>query len=52
MRFKLFNVLDFSNEQFDLTRYILTSELRLNLILDLYDGEKVFEEIRLHFLSQ
>ncbi len=48
MRFKLFNVLDFSNEQFDLTRYILTSELRLNLILDLYDGEKVFEEIRLH----
>lgn len=49
MRFKLFNALDFSNEEFDLTRYILTSELRLNLILNLYDGEKVFEEIRLHF---
>lgn len=46
MRFKIFNLLDFSNEEFDLTRYILTSEMRLNLILDLYGGEKLFDEIR------
>ena len=43
----LFDELDFSEDTFDLTRYILTSEIRLDLLLHLYDGSKVLDEIKL-----
>lgn len=43
----LFDELDFSEDTFDLTRYILTSEIRLDLLLNLYDGPKVLDEIKL-----
>lgn len=42
----LFDELDFSEDAFDLTRYILTSEIRLDLLLNLYDESKVLDEIK------
>ena len=42
----IFDELDFSEDTFDLTRYILTSEIRLDLLLNLYDGPKVLDEIK------
>lgn len=42
----LFDKLDFSEDTFDLTRYILTSEIRLDLLLNLYDESKVLDEIK------
>lgn len=42
----LFDELDFSEDTFDLTRYILTSEIRLDLLLNLYDTSKVLDEIK------
>ena len=47
MYYDLFVDLDFSDDQFDLTRYVLTSEIRLDLLLNLYDGSKVLDEIKL-----
>lgn len=46
MDYNLFEDLDFSDDQFDLTRYVLTSEIRLDLLLNLYDGSKVLDEIK------
>ena len=43
----VFEELDFSEDTFDLTRYILTSEIRLDLLLNLYDGDKILDEIKL-----
>lgn len=43
----LFDELDFSEDTFDLTRYILTSEIRLSLLLNLYGKSKGLDEIRL-----
>lgn len=43
----LFDKLDFSEDTFDLTRHILTSEIRLDLLLNLYEGPKVLDEIKL-----
>lgn len=42
----LFKDLDFSGDQFDLTRYVLTSEIRLDLIFSLYENSKVLDEIK------
>ena len=42
----LFEELDFSEDTFDLTRYILTSEIRLDLLLNLYDESKVLDELK------
>ncbi|WP_405290450.1 helix-turn-helix transcriptional regulator [Methanobrevibacter sp.] len=42
----LFDELDFIEDTFDLTRYILTSEIRLNLLLSLYDKPKILGEIK------
>ncbi|AMD18144.1 hypothetical protein TL18_09025 [Methanobrevibacter sp. YE315] len=42
----LFDELDFSEDAFDLTRYILTSEIRLDLLLNLYGESKVLDEIK------
>ena len=41
----LFEKLDFGEDEFDLTRYILTSEVRLELLLNLYGGSKNLSEI-------
>ncbi len=46
MDYNLFEDLDFSDDQFDLTRYVLTSEIRLDLLLNLYNGSKVLDEIK------
>lgn len=46
MNYCLFDELDFSEDTFDLTRYILTSEIRLDLLLNLYDGSKAMDEIK------
>ena len=46
MYYNLFQDLDFSGDQFDLTRYVLTSEIRLDLLLNLYDSSKVLDEIK------
>ena len=46
MYYNLFEDLDFSGDQFDLTRYVLTSEIRLDLLLNLYDSSKVLDEIK------
>ena len=46
MNNSLFDELDFNEDTFDLTRYILTSEIRLNLLLNLYDKSKVLDEIK------
>ncbi len=46
MKHCLFDELDFSEDTFDLTRYILTSEIRLDLLLNLYDTSKVLDEIK------
>ena len=42
----LFDELDFSEDTFDLTRYILTSEIRLDLLLYLYEESLVLDEIK------
>ena len=42
----LFEELDFNEDTFELTRYILTSEIRLDLLLNLYDGPKILDEIK------
>jgi predicted transcriptional regulator len=42
----LFDELDFSEDTFDLTRYILTSEIRLDLLLNLYGKSKILDEIK------
>ena len=47
MQKNFFDDLDFREDSFDLTRYILTSEIRLNLLLSLYDDSKVLNEIKL-----
>ena len=46
MYYNLFENLDFRGDQFDLTRYILTSEIRLDLLLSLYNCSKVLDEIK------
>ena len=46
MDYNLFEDLDFSDDQFDLIRYVLTSEIRLDLLLNLYNGSKVLDEIK------
>lgn len=46
MDYDLFKDLDFRGDQFDLTRYVLTSEIRLDLLLNLYYGSKVLDEIK------
>lgn len=43
---RLFDEFDFSEDTFDLTRYILTSEIRLYLLLNLYDKSKGLDEIK------
>ena len=45
MDYSLFEELDFTQDTFDLTRYILTSEIRLDLLLNLYEGSKNLSEI-------
>ena len=40
-----FDEMEFAEDVFDLTRYILTSEIRLDLLLNLYDGSKNLSEI-------
>lgn len=47
MDYSLFDELDFAEDSFDLTRYILTSEIRLDLLLNLYESSKHLDEIRL-----
>jgi predicted transcriptional regulator len=47
MDYCLFEELDFSEDTFDLTHYILTSEIRLDLLLNLYDEPKALDEIKL-----
>lgn len=42
----LFDELNFSEDPFDLTHYILTSEIRLDLLLNLYGESKVLDEIK------
>ena len=42
----LFDELDFSEDTFDLTRYILTSEIRLDLLLNLYEESRVLDELK------
>jgi predicted transcriptional regulator len=46
MNQNLFVELDFAEDTFELTRYILTSEIRLDLLLNIYDGPNVLEELR------
>ena len=43
----LFDELDFSEDTFELTRYILTSEIRLDLLLKLYGESKGLDKIKL-----
>ncbi len=46
MNYDLFEELDFKDDTFDLTRFVLTSEIRLSLLFNLYDSSKVLDEIR------
>ena len=46
MYYNLFEDLDFRDDQFDLTRYVLTSEIRLDLLLNLYNGSKILDDIK------
>ena len=47
MEYNLFEELDFDQDTFDLARFILTSEIRLDLLFNLYDKSKVLDDIRL-----
>ena len=47
MKYCLFDELNFNEDTYDLTRYILTSEIRLDLLFNLYEGPKGLDEIKL-----